>query len=500
MPLAEPTHVTSVPSPADRSTAHHPPHPDPGAGLRARIWTACLLPAVAGAAAVLWVAASAPVPDATNAANAAADTLALGPVPIAAAAACLVLGIVLAAWLDGGISGRLRRVLGAWADGDLPALRAGTGAWGEVGAVAGRAHEHAGARAESERRIAELDSLRERLRALKLALDQGDALEPVAGGGPLGALAARMDERLTLEQRTRSRESEAALAAAGALDGAFDDAQHSAEFAEKSFVESTALLTTVRELQRLGMELAASAAQRKGTDEPAREAARRSRRDALTGAFEELVRGSGDSVDHLAAGLLRVQDIVDQVQRLANRATVIALNVVVEGAAGGDAPLGQELRALAREVRSATDRTLELSRELDGEVRSAVQRMHDLRGRVAARLESLPEPEAAPAPDDNDTRLLERVREMIQDAARKTERLASTGERASRAAEHLVRRLDDRLRETDARLRELQLDEDGSETGANGGAAPAAAAPGLRVVGPQAHGDEPETPAEEEAR
>ena len=106
-----------------------------------------------------------------------------------------------------------------------------------------------------------------------------------------------------------------------------------------------------------------------------------------------------------------MQEIVDQVQRLANRATVIALNVVVEG--GATVALAEDLRGLAREVRAATDRTLELSRELDGEVRAAVGRMHELRGSVAARLEQAPAgtvmTELLPDPDALD-RLLNRLR------------------------------------------------------------------------------------------
>ena len=39
-------------------------------------------------------------------------------------------------------------------------------------------------------------------------------------------------------------------------------------------------------------------------------------------------------------------------------------------------------------------------------------------------------------------RLLERVREMVQDAAQKGERLSAAGERVSRAAERLVRDLE----------------------------------------------------------
>src|SRR5439155_21700817 len=234
---------------------------------------------------------------------------------------------------------------------------------------------------ELERRVSELDELRHRLRALGTALDREgpvhDALAPVAGGGPLGALAERLEQRLSGDAQARAERREAAKAAVTSLDAALDDAQQSAESAERGFVEVTALMTGLRELERLTSELTAASGRR---PTPAGEG----RGEVMAAAIDDLVRGSGESVDHLAAGLGRVQEIVDQVQRLANRATVIALNVVVEG--GATVALAEDLRGLAREVRAATDRTLELSRELDGEVRAAVGRMHELRGSVAARL------------------------------------------------------------------------------------------------------------------
>jgi ABC-type transporter Mla subunit MlaD len=142
---------------------------------------------------------------------------------------------------------------------------------------------------------------------------------------------------------------------------------------------------------------------------------------------------------------------------------LIALNATLMGAEeatrGGArdplAPAGEELapemKRLAVEVRTATDRTHELAQEVEREIAAAVERMRGVRQRVAARLERIPRPptpaEAAARPTDDLVRLLERVREMIQDATQKGERLSAAGERASRAADRLVRRLDDEVAE-----------------------------------------------------
>ena len=129
--------------------------------------------------------------------------------------------------------------------------------------------------------------------------------------------------------------------------------------------------------------------------------------------------------------------------------------------------------------------------------------MKGLRERVAARLdeapplpEVAPEPagatgRAAPAPPpEAAARLLERVREMIQDAAAKGERLSATGERASRAAEHVVRMLEQEAGTLQALARRLGAD----EAVPGGDAAPEAGPlrPGdLRLLGPEEPGPTP---------
>src|SRR5262249_19298332 len=96
----------------------------------------------------------------------------------------------------------------------------------------------------------------------------------------------------------------------------------------------------------------------------------------------------------------------------------------------------------------ASDRTTALSREIEGEVASAIARMRGVRQRVAEKLEEIPTSHApAPTRASEPARLLERVKEMVQDAAQKGERMSAAGERVSRAAERLVRRLEGEVQE-----------------------------------------------------
>jgi hypothetical protein len=89
-------------------------------------------------------------------------------------------------------------------------------------------------------------------------------------------------------------------------------------------------------------------------------------------------------------------------------------------------------------------------------VDGATGRMHELREQVARRLESLPPPAEVPARGREDLdRLLDRVREMVQDATAKGERVSAAGERASRAADSLLRALESERREMEGLVARL---------------------------------------------
>ncbi|MBI1798877.1 MAG: hypothetical protein HYR73_04235, partial [Candidatus Eisenbacteria bacterium] len=229
-------------------------------------------------------------------------------------------------------------------------------------------------------------------------------------------------------------------------------------------------------------------------------------RDAAAGAIESLIAASGESVSHLADGMMRVQEIADQTQVIANRATLIALHALTAGASGEtrevrDA-LPQELKALAADVRTAHDRVAALTAEIERDVAAARERMNGVRATVATALERESGPlEAASEPGStiDAVRLMERVREMIQDATSKGERLSSAGERASRAAERLKRQI-----ETQAgTIAEMAAALEGKPAPPAATEAAAAPAPGgarLRVLGRDDASAVPPRPREREER
>jgi len=453
----------------------------PGAGLRLRLWVACLLGGFAGAGAVLglfaWLSPADPL----------FNPATLGIWPWSAAAFCLVLAVTLGLWLDHGIASHLRGLSRAIASGDPTELGALPAAarWGELSLLTAQLQSLLVRQRELGRGLLELEELRHRIRSLRVAVEmrpRGQRTEPLRPlEGPLGPLIEVLNRHWADDEEVEVRSREEALGLRRELTLALADARDSTVQAERGFVEATALLATVRELQRLGGELqqelsppasvaetaagpapGAAAPGMGAAEAPAAAEAQRRYREAAAAAIEELVTASRESVEHLAAGFSQVHEIGEHVQVLANRATLIALNVAVArgslppdaepgaGAAPRPEGLSRDLKSLATEVRAVTDRTAELSRTIDREVAAAVERMHGLRERVAARLDEAPplseagagEPPAAEPPEAA-LRLLERVRQLVQDAAAKGERLSATGERASRAADRLLRRLEE---------------------------------------------------------
>ncbi|HEY6867992.1 MAG TPA: hypothetical protein VI792_12090 [Candidatus Eisenbacteria bacterium] len=469
---------------ADRPSLGSAPVP---AGLRLRIWVGCLAGSAVATLGLIWVVGTLAPYDGS------ADPVLIAVFPWAVGGLGMLTGITMAMWLDHNIVGHLRGLSRALAGEQVAELRGLPAAseWGELSELTQSVQrlitrmERTGREAIDARR--DRERLEETIESIMDALGRwasGEAppLEP--GEGPLAALAEALGRRAVLERRERDRSRDAVLEIRAGVRRGLEEAHETESQAERGFVEATALLTTVRELQRLrgeleGVLLAAGAG---SAGEPALEAFERYRA-AAAGVIEELVSASTESVDRLASGLTHVQEIADHVHTLANRATLVALDAAL--GAGSEARLpprgdrAAELRGLAGEVQSVMMRTAELSREVDDEVAAAIGRMRGLRERVSEQLEAAPQVlvEAPPQHLAQAGRLLDRVREMVHDAMQKGERLSATGERASTAAQRLVRRLEEEIPAIEALIARLS-----AATAAEGPAGRAAIAGGLRQL------------------
>jgi hypothetical protein len=444
----------------------------PSAGLRLRIWLACLGGALIAAGGAAWVIATQLGPITTNdLASFISWLAAVGGIAVLVSAA-------LAFWLDLGLVAHVRGLMRAVASRQVALLRGlpSSSGWGELSQLTQQLQQLLARSRDAERAAEELGLTRDQLGVLREALEQWAESERWselrAETGPAAAVVEALNRGLRRLDDVREQNLEAARQIGAEMERALEAARGSAEQAERGFVEATALLTTVRELQRLGQELG------QAVNQPgdARSDPRRGPAVAAREAIEELVAASSDSVEHLANGMGKIEEIAAQVPVLANRATLIALNSTLGERVASEADIAEETRRLVMDIRTTVDRTSQLTRELTAEVTAASARMRGAREHVAARLEAMDRREDAPATALQDVgRLLERIREMVQDATRKGERLSATGERASRSAEGLLRVLETESRELAglvARLSPLAASESQGKK-----------SPGLRLLG-----------------
>lgn len=488
----------------DRKSERIPSHGRRG-GLRARLWFASL------AGALTATLGSACVIAAIRMAGAALDP---AVVVESIAGACLLglaVGVLAGRWLTLGIAQRLRDIEGGIDRGRLSESARSQG-WGEIGDVARAVRALLEADRDLREDEAELRALRatiERAREVVerwIRAERWESLTPGSGG--LAPLAEALDRGIAREMEVQDQNLEAAHLVQTELLHVIDEAHDSAGMAERGYVEVTALLTTIREIARLTSEIQhALLAPAPAADSESRPAESEWRGRAAQ-AIEELVDVSGESVRRLGEGLLRVREINEQVQVMSNRATLIALNAVVastrpEARAAASEGTTEELKQLAREVRAATERVTTLSSEVDRAVESANQRMREVREHVVARLVELPAPPAAPAPATPPplAHWFERLREMVQDASRKGQRLSESQEKVSSAVQHVSRRLEDEIRDIEGLVARL------TPMGATAATEyPAAAAPSaaeaesrssrtLRLLDPEASAARPEDPS-----
>jgi len=428
---------------------------DARVGLRLRVWLACVSGSLVAGLGSVWVIGARVQPGPVDPAS-----LLVWLAEIAVAS--LLVGLLMAMWLDHHIVGHLRGVLRGLDServADLRGLPSG-GGWGELSDLTEAVTGLLGQQRRAARAVADQEQLRAQLARLHDAVERwarDEAWEaPDLPAGPAEELnewiARAVSRRASVDVHNR----EVAVQVARELAAALADAQESATQAERGFVEATAMLTTVRELQRLTGELQ-NALEAFAVAPPATASAEAP--PATREVLEDLVTASHASVESISRGMLRVQDVAEQVQQMANRATLIAIHVVTgtrrDEAHGDD--VAAELKLLARDVRETNERTAQFALEVETSVTDATTRMREARERALSRLEAPaaaaaaePAPGAAARAHDDVQRLFERVREMVQDAARKGERLSQAGERASRAAERLARRIDEEAAESEA--------------------------------------------------
>jgi hypothetical protein len=439
-----------------------------GSGLRVRLWLGCLLGALVAAGGIWWVIG-------TQTQTEAGIELPMLVTWLASVAGLGVLvGAAAALWLDRGIVAHLRGLNDGISAGQVARLRGlpASSGWGDLSELTQRVQHLISQHRQMARAADELGLARTQLGQLREALERWNDTESWnelwAESGPVAPVAESLNVGLRRLDEVREQNLEVVRQIGDEVDRALLDARESSEQAEAGFVEATSLLTTVRELQRLETELSRALATLPAPGGEPIGLALAAFREEARAAVAELVDAAASGVTRVSAGLARVQEIGALVRLLGNRATMIALQAAVASIEGGGGEVGTDLKRLASDVQDATLRSEALCREVEQDAAGALERVRVARERALARMAALPDPaafmQAAPRGGEEAARLIERMREMIHDAARKSERLSAAGERVSRAAERLVRGIEEETSELAGLSARLSRPEPGSST------------------------------------
>src|SRR5262249_17490417 len=154
------------------------------------------------------------------------------------------------------------------ADGHRPELD-DAAAWGELRPLAGTLHRVLTGRERGAPESEELAALRSRLQAAEAKLERAAArpqpappaaVTPPPERAALEDLRRRREERDAREQKERAALRQRALTVGGEVTHDLEVGREAVEGAERSFVEATALLSGLREAERLAGELDAALA------------------------------------------------------------------------------------------------------------------------------------------------------------------------------------------------------------------------------------------------
>jgi len=225
-----------------------------------------------------------------------------------------------------------------------------------------------------------------------------------------------------------------------------DESQQLATDAERSFLESTEALVAAREVSKLVTEAKEKlhVVIGKPEEKPGVKPPKEGIRDAVTKVVETAARG----IEELTKGLIKANVLSRSSERIANRASVLALNVAVEAARAslpGMSVLAEEIRKLAEFARGCSDENAALVKEIETKVDSVVRAIHISQEevRVRTRAPGFAPGEHALESEDAEaelSRIASRLDDAVGKLLSKVQELSRLTEKASREAERVSRK------------------------------------------------------------
>ncbi len=219
-----------------------------------------------------------------------------------------------------------------------------------------------------------------------------------------------------------------------------------AETAEQSFLGSTEALVVAREAGRLAEEVerrlhAVMAVTPKGP-------AARTQKEEIRTAVTRLIETAAGGIEELTKGVMRAGSLTRSSERIANRASVLALNLAVESAKGslpGMSVLVDEVRGLADFARACSDESAGVIRDFELQVDTVVRNIHVAQEEIRHRTRLLglvtPGEEAETRETDAELgRLTAKLCDSVGKLLAKAQELSKLTEKTSRDAERLSRK------------------------------------------------------------
>jgi methyl-accepting chemotaxis protein len=222
--------------------------------------------------------------------------------------------------------------------------------------------------------------------------------------------------------------------------------QELATGAERTFLESTEALVAAREASKLAAEAEQRLQSIAADTEP--KLGLRSQKEGVREAVTKLIEAAAHGIEDLTKGLMRANSLSRSSERIANRASVLALNISVESARAslpGMNVLADEITRLADFARACSDESASLIREIETKVDSVIRGMHVAQEEVRHKTRFLglgapAEEVSGRAPKAELERITKRLCDSVAKLLTRVQELSKLTEKTSRDADRLSRR------------------------------------------------------------
>jgi methyl-accepting chemotaxis protein len=301
---------------------------------------------------------------------------------------------------------------------------------------------------EASRKIAQMeDELRKIARALE-EVSVGSPYVPLPEKeGATGAVVSLLNKLLPESAQPRGAAAESVKGVEAELRETSQASQELAATAERTFLESTEALVAAREANKLAAEAEQRIQTMAAEAEP--KLGLRNQKEAVREAVTRLIEAVAHGIEDLTKGLMKASSLARSSERIANRASVLALNISVESAKAslpGMNVLADEITKLADFARACSDESESVLREIETKVDSVIRGMHVAQEEVrhktrllglGAPVEESPGRETKAELEKTAKRLCDSVVKLltrVQELSKLTEKASSDADRMSRKA------------------------------------------------------------------